>query len=353
MTRILAFLVSSLTTVSLLAAPPIDVAAIKAYASKALPRCADPKLALTRLEEPAPTGFVKFRLELTSSDSTCGRATNLLYSPSSGQVLIGNILPLPADSRSVEIRTAQAVTERLNVPVTAKLSKSFPLPDALKPINVMKATDVGPFAYHGYIDASEQFFIVASRGNLKTDPGTTLVDALGLGNGVRRGNPKAKIQIIELSDFECPTCGRAHKVIEPLIAKHLKTVDYYRIDLPLFEMHKWALDAATGARAIQRVAPKKYWDYVNFVFANQEQLETSRFDPFFKNFVEDNDIDWNAVEKIYRNPVERTALVDQVSRILDLGINSTPTYIVNGRILGYGPDGKFTIAELKKVLGEK
>jgi protein-disulfide isomerase len=353
MKRTLALLLSTFASLPALAAPPIDVAAIKAYASKMLPRCPDAKVTLTRLDEPAPTGFVKFKLEMSSSDQTCGRGGNLLYSPSSGQVLIGNVIPLPLDSRSVELRTGQAVTERLQVPVTAKLTKGFPLPDALKPISVLKGTDAGPFAYHGYIDASEQYFIIASRGNIKIDPGTTLVESLNLSNAVRRGNPKSKLKIIELSDFECPTCGRAHKVIEPLIAKHLKDVDYYRIDLPLFEMHKWALDAAMGARAISRVAPKKYWDYVNYVFASQDKLEKPRFEAFFKGFVEDNDIEWSAIEKIYRDPNERAALVDQVSRTLDLGINSTPTYIVNGRILGYGPDGKFTIAELKKVLGEK
>lgn len=353
MNRTLAFLLTAITTFSLQAAPPLDVAAIKAYAIKALPRCQDAKFTLDRLDEAAPTGFVKFKLEEKSADPTCGKSSNLFYSPSSGQVLIGFAIPLPYDSRSVDVRVAQAVGERLQVPVTATLSRGFPLPDALKPIFVTKATKQGPFNYHGFVDASEQYFLVATRGNIKTDPGDTLIDAIGLGNGVRRGNPKAKVKIIELSDFECPTCGRAHKVVEPMIAKHLKNIDYYRIDLPLFEMHPWALDAATGARAINKVAPAKYWDYVNYVFGSQEQLEKMPFEPFFKNFVEDNDISWPAVEKIYKNPAERAALVDQVSRLIDLGINSTPTYIVNGRILGYGPEGKYTIAELKKVLGEK
>jgi protein-disulfide isomerase len=354
MKRILTLLISISACASLTAAP-VDVAALKTYATNALPRCTESKVSLERQDEPAPTGFVKFKLLQTSTDPTCGKNTTLLFSPSTSQILMGTIVPLPYDSRPIDVRVSQAVSERLNVPVNAVMTKTFPLPDALKPVTMTKGTARGPFAYHGYVDASEQFLVVGSRGNLKTDPGITLVDALNLpANAVRRGNPKAKTQIIEISDFECPSCGRSHKVIEPIVAKHLQNVDYYRLDLPLFEMHPWALDAAAGARAINKIAPKKYWDYTNYIYANQETIgEKVPFEQLFKNWVEDNDISWPAVEKVYRDPALRAALVDQVSRILDLGVNSTPTYIINGRIMGYGPEGKNTLDEVKKALGVK
>src|SRR5437763_5406072 len=109
-----------------------------------------------------------------------------------------------------------------------------------------------------------------------------------------------------------------------------------------------------GARAIQRVAPAKYWAYVNFVFGNQETVGKAGpagFDKVLQNFCEDNDIDWKKVEKIYRSPQERTALLEQVSRAFDVGVNSTPTYIINGTILGFGPEGSFTIDQIRKALG--
>lgn len=353
MNRIQAFLLMTLLAATASAAPQVDAAAIKAYATRALPRCADQTIALDRVDTPAPTGFVEFALTQTSSDSTCGKKTMLLYSPSTQQILMGSVISLPIDNRSLEARVADAVSERLRVPINAKMSRGFPLPDALKPVLMTKATDQGPFDYRGYVDASEQFLIVASRGNLKTDPGSTLIDALGITSAMRRGNAKSKVKIIEISDFECPTCGRAHKVVEPIIEKNLSKIDYYRLDLPLFEMHKWALDAASGARAISKVAPKLYWDYVNYVFANQDAFDKMPLEPALKDWVEAHNVSWPAIEKIYKSPVERAALVDQVSRFVDLGINSTPTYIINGQIMGYGPDGKFTIDAVKKAIGAK
>jgi len=334
-------------------AAPADFAALRDYAQKAVAQCPDGITTLEPIEQPGPAGFLIYRLTARSSDPSCGREAFLLYSPMSGQVIIGSVFALPFDNRSVELRVANAVSQLLHENLTAAVG-AFPLPDGLRSVSMTKATPFGPFSYHGFLDRSQQFLIVGSRGSLFIDPGTSLVESLGIENGVRRGNPKAKVKIIEMSDFECPTCGRAHKMVEPLIEKHLDKVDYYRLDLPLFEHHEWALAAALGAQAIEKVAPSKYWGWVNFVFANQDTIDKSKNVPeVLKNYCQDHDIDWKRVEKISTSPEERSTMLDQVSRAFDNGINSTPTYIVNGRIMGYGPEGKFTVDAIKKALGVK
>jgi len=334
-------------------AAPADITALKDYAAHALPRCPDQKLTLELEDKEAPIGFMRYLLTQTSSDSSCGRQTSFLYSPLTQQILIGPMLDLPADSRSVDVRVAERAMEALKQPLTASVSK-FPLPDRIRSVSIFKQTPYGPFAYHGFVDASERFLVVGTRGNLFTPPSKTLLEALNLKNGVHRGNPKAKAQIIELSDFECPSCRHAHMEIEPIIEKHLAKVDYVRLDFPLFEHHEWAMPAALAARAIEKVAPAEYWKYVNYVYANQEEIgKRKSFDDVIREYCQDRDINWSAVEKIYRSPAERTALLEQVSRIFDNGINSTPTYIVNGQIMGFGPKGTFTMKAVKDALGLK
>ena len=336
----------------LFAAQP-NVAALKAYATRALAQCAGQTITLEPINEPGPSGFFPFGLTQKSSDPDCGRSTILLYSPATSQVIIGAVFALPEDNRSVEARAAELATNMLKQNLNATIAP-LPLPDALRAVALTKDTSFGPFSYHGFIDGSRRFLIVGSRGNLYIDPGTTLEESLGMENAVRRGNRKARVKIIEMSDFECPTCARAHKTIEPLIAKNLAKIDYARLDLPLFEHHEWALQAALGARAIQKVAPAKYWTYVNFVFENQETIgKSGSFDKTLQNFCEDHDIPWSRVEKIYRSQAERESLLNQVSRAFDNGVNSTPTYIVNGQILGFGPSGATTIAAIKQALGIK
>jgi protein-disulfide isomerase len=339
-----------------LSAAPTTLAALKAYAEKASPLCPEGKVTLEPLDHPGPVGFVPYVLTQTSADKMCGRQIYLLHSPASQQVLIGVVFGLPPDSRSPELRIAEAATQLMKTPVTATVSGLI-LPDRIREVTMTKQTAYGPFPYHAFLDASEHFLIIGTRGMLSVSPAQSLVNSIGLNAAVRRGNPKSKVEIIELSDFQCPTCGRAHKEIEPLIAKNLSKINYARLDLPLFEHHQWSLPAALGARAIQQVAPAQYWNYVNFIFGNQDTIEKTAsanpqsFDKLLQNFCEDHDIEWKAVERIYRSPAERAALLEQVSLAFDNGIMSTPTYIINGRIMGYGPEGKFTIAAIKRAIG--
>ena len=328
------------------------MAALKDYAVHTLAKCPDQKVTIERVDKAGPIGFIPYMVTQTSSDSTCGRQTTLLYSPLTQQILIGTVIDLPPDSRNVDVRVAERSMEVLKTPLTASVSK-FPLPDRLKAASIYKQTPYGPFAYHGFVDASERFLVVGTRGSLLMPPSKSLIDALNLQNGVRRGNPKAKAQIIELSDMECPTCRRAHLELEPIIEKHLAKVDYIRLDLPLFEHHEWALPAAMAGRAIEKVAPKEYWKFVDYVYKNQEEIGKRKFDDVFREYCQDRDINWPAVEKIYRSPTERAALLEQVARAFDNGIVSTPTYIVNGQIMGFGPKGTFTIKAVKDALGVK
>jgi protein-disulfide isomerase len=334
-------------------APSLN-AALTDFASRTLARCPDTKISLTPLGAGGPSGFVAYSLSQESSDPSCQRKTYLLHSPASGQVLIGTVFPLPQDARPVATRIAEVATAALKEPIVATVAP-FPLPDKLHAVSIVKQSKSagGSFTYHGFLDGSGSYLIVGTRGSLSTDPGTTLIESIGLGGAMHRGNPKASVRIIELSDFECPTCAKAHKKVEPIIAKNLDKVDYYRLDLPLFEHHEWALNAALGARALAKVAPAKYWSYGNFIFENQETIGKQPFDKVLQNFCEDNDVNWKAVEKIYRSPVEKRALIDQVSRAFDNSILSTPTYIINGQILGFGPEGTFTIDAIKKALGVK
>lgn len=331
----------------------VDVAALRAYTLKSLEKCPDSKLDFKPVTYGGPAGFQMFDATLSSSDKNCGRHVYILVSPVTGQVLIGTVFPLDPAPGGVEARVSAKASELLQNQIRAQIV-GFPLPDGLRAVSMMKDTQYGPFGYHGYVDSTGSFLIVGSRGNLKVEPGKSLVEALNSGGGgVRRGNKTSKIEIIELSDFQCPTCGRAHKKVEPIIEKNLKKVNYMRIDLPLFEHHEWSLNAALGARAINKVAPAEYWKYVNFVFENQEAISKTDFDTVLKDFCTDHSIDYAKVEKIYKSKEERAALMEQVSRAFDNGINSTPTYIVNGQVLGFGPEGTFTIDNIKKALSAK
>ena len=327
------------------------LASLRAYTAKVLPRCPGGTLTFEPLPV-APQNFNAYAATLRSTDQYCGAQKYVLHSPKTGQILIGIVIDLPQDGRPANVRITETASRTLKAQTTTTISP-FPLPDGLKAVNITRATPYGSFAYQAFLDASGNYLIVGYHGNMNTEPAKTLREVLGAGAAVQRGNSMAKVDILELSDFQCPTCARAHEMIEPIIQKNLSKMNYARLDLPLFEHHEWALPAAMAARAIQRIAPSKYWAYVDYVFKNQEAIGKRPFDEWLKEYCEDHDIDFTALQKIYASKAERQALLDQVSRAFGVGVNSTPTFIINGQIMGFGPEGAFTIEAIKSAIGVK
>lgn len=323
---------------------------LKAYAAKVLPRCPGGTLTLEPLGSPGPANFTAYVVTLRSSDQYCGAQKYLLHSTKSQQILLGSVIQLPKDQRPIATRVAEEATRLIGKQLTATVAP-FPLADGLKAVAITRQTPYGQFAYNGYVDASDQFLIVGFRGTLTADPAKALRESLGAATAMRRGNAAAKVEILEISDFQCPTCARAHEKLEPIIQQNLSKMNYVRIDLPLFEHHQWAIPAAMGARALQKVAPAKYWAYVDYIFKNQEAIGKRKIDDVVKEWMDDNDVDWAAIAKIYNSKSERQALLDQVSRAFAVGVAATPTFVVNGQILGFGPDGTFTMDAIRRAVG--
>src|SRR5947209_19724079 len=143
--------------------------ALRDYAIKALPQCMGQTVTLEPFNRTGPAGFVPYALTQTSTDKTCGRQTFFFYSPASQQILIGQLFPLPPDSRPPADRIAEVASEALKQPIKVIVAP-FPLPDGLHAVSMSRDTKYGPFSYHGFLDASGTWMIVGFRVDLRTDP---------------------------------------------------------------------------------------------------------------------------------------------------------------------------------------
>lgn len=314
------------------------------YLGRSFPNCPGGQVFAETTNQVGPPGFAVYRVTQRSADSRCGRATWALVASASGQILIADVFPLkPGPSTEAAIRNF--ATERLKKTVMASIDTQ-PLGDGIRRVRISNMTPYGVFSYGGFVDADGRLFMVGRRGNRFTDPGKTLLDDIGASNAARRGAKKGKVEIVELSDFQCPTCARAHEMFEPLVKKNLDKISYARLDLPLFETHDWAFKAAMTARAVQKFAPAKYWEFVDYVFSNQKSIDAANLDTLLKGFAEDHEIDWRKIDSFRNSQEEKQKLLDQVGRFYDAGVLGTPTFIVNGQLVHYGNEGD----HVKKVI---
>jgi len=163
-----------------------------------------------------------------------------------------------------------------------------------------------------------------------------------------RGNPNAKVTVINFDDLECPYCARMHEQLFPeTLERYKDKVRFVYKDDPLVELHPWALHAAVDANCIAAQNGSAYWGYVDYLHAHGQEVTGSDRDPA-KSFVT---LDKIAAEqgRIFKlDPARLDACVKKqdesavrtsMHEAEALGIEGTPSLFISGEhIYGAVPE---------------
>jgi protein-disulfide isomerase len=88
-----------------------------------------------------------------------------------------------------------------------------------------------------------------------------------------RGNPAAKVTVINFDDLECPFCARMHHSLFPsTLERYRDNVRFIYKDNPLTELHPWAMRAAVDANCLAAQNGEVYWAYVDYVHAHGDEI---------------------------------------------------------------------------------
>jgi protein-disulfide isomerase/uncharacterized membrane protein/rhodanese-related sulfurtransferase len=149
------------------------------------------------------------------------------------------------------------------------------------------------------------------------------------------GTDQSKVDIKVFTDFQCPFCSRAHKMILDLEKKYDHKVKFIRKDFPLDmecnslitrPFHKYACKAAyfTKCAGEQGV----YWEVHDEIYNMQKKLNDEVLDNIAKLHVKD----WNKFQTCTKSEWVRSSIKKDVSEGLFLGISGTPAYLVFGEL---------------------
>jgi protein-disulfide isomerase len=89
-----------------------------------------------------------------------------------------------------------------------------------------------------------------------------------------RGNPAAKVTVVNFDDLECPYCARLHRSLFPdTLARYKDKVRFVYKDNPLPpEMHPWAMHAAVDANCLAAQSGDVYWTYVDYLHSHGDEV---------------------------------------------------------------------------------
>jgi protein-disulfide isomerase len=161
-----------------------------------------------------------------------------------------------------------------------------------------------------------------------------------IGDSPVMGASDRQIVMLVFSDFQCPFCATANKSLKEFMAKNKDKVTLVYKHFPLTQIHPEALPAARAAWAANKQG--KFWEYHDTLFANQAKLS----DAFYTETATSLKLDlkkFDADRKLADN-----FIVEDFKLGRKVGVNGTPTFIMNGEVV----TGAATLADLEKALAK-
>jgi protein-disulfide isomerase len=141
------------------------------------------------------------------------------------------------------------------------------------------------------------------------------------------GNKSAPITLIEFADFQCPYCGRVAPTIKKVQATYGDKIRLVWKDFPLTQIHPQAFKAGEAAHCAGDQG--KYWEYHDRLFENQQSLMPDDL----KKHASALGLDASTFAACLDTSKYGERVRDGVAQGTRLGVNSTPMFYVNGRIL--------------------
>jgi protein-disulfide isomerase len=170
-------------------------------------------------------------------------------------------------------------------------------------------------------------------------------DAIPVDSRPVRGNPQAKVTVVNFDDLECPYCGRMHQELFPATMERYKgLVRFVYKDDPLVELHPWAMHAAVDANCLAEQSSEVYWTFTDYVHGHGQEISGETRDPS-KSYAA---LDRIARQEATLGKLDEARLnaciakqdesVPRASAKLaqDLGIEGTPAVYVNGERVNGG-----------------
>jgi len=161
------------------------------------------------------------------------------------------------------------------------------------------------------------------------------------------GPDDAPITIVEFSDYQCPFCKRWHEqVYEPLLAAYPGKIRFVYRHLPLTSIHPDAFSAAEAAMCAGE--QDAYWQFHEKLF-DGDLLGSGAY----TQYAQELNLDTTAFETCLAEHTYQDEIQADSDFALNLGVNSTPTFFINGlAIVGAQPLDVFQQVIDKELAGE-
>lgn len=154
----------------------------------------------------------------------------------------------------------------------------------------------------------------------------------------------AKVVIEKYSDYQCPACANYHSFLKQLKQDYGSDI---RVDMKHFPLaqHPYAQVAARSAEAARLQG--KFEEMNDLIFAGQQQWSRGNADAIFVNYAKSLQLDINKFTADMNSADMNRIVMANRREGVEIGLNSTPTLVINGDKIDKNPT---TYPQLKELV---
>ena len=249
------------------------------------------------------------------------------------------------------IRFTYKLPPSVKVSISAPHASDFPNYDAL----TVTFDDQGRIQNYDFLLSKDQKTLMRlTKMDLSADPYAEVMKKIDVKGRPVRGNPEAKVVVVNYDDFQCPYCSHAHQTLFPQILKEYSDkVAFIYKDFPLAEIHPWAIHAAVDANCLAAENADAYWDFADYIHAHRDVVNSEK--GLDKQFAALDNITVTEAGKFKVDSGKLQACVKaQDDRAVkasmkegeSLDVSGTPTMFINGQLV----DGARPAPEIRELL---
>lgn len=148
-----------------------------------------------------------------------------------------------------------------------------------------------------------------------------------------KGPESALVTIVEFSDFQCPACRGAQSLVSSVVDQYPEQVRLVFRNFPLDSIHPYTRRVAEAAVAMNTF--DKFWEYSTTLFDQQstwsEVGSVAELDEMLTKYAIDLGVEEASFSAQLANEATGQVVANDLRLANQLGLNSTPTFFVNGK----------------------
>jgi protein-disulfide isomerase len=156
-----------------------------------------------------------------------------------------------------------------------------------------------------------------------------------------KGSANPRVTIVEFSDFECPFCNQVQSTLKQIIDSYGKDVRLVFKHLPL-EGHRNSLPAARAAYCATE--QNRFWQFHDALFARRDLSPQA-----LEQIASDLGLGLPQFRACFNSEQSRTAIVKDLEAARLFRIDSTPSFIVNGKLI----KGAVSFADFQRIIEQE